>query len=368
MFRWTRFDKSATMLHTLLMTFAHLADLQLGCNRFDGRLSRRREQDFYDSWQDMATRLAARRDVSHVILAGDIFEYASPSTAARYAFQVGLRTLRQAEKKVLVVSGNHGTPRAAETMHALIPYHDPDWCFVAHDESWSVDRFRLVPWEWGKPIDARRDLEPGSDRVLVVHAACPVLEEYSREGTRDYLPEMGAGYQYVALGDYHVPTQVAPNSWYSGSLEHTSFGESDAPCGGWIVTLDDNWRPGLKGYTQEWIEAKTRRMVNHHVADEHEANLLRIQGYAEKDPESMYRVIVHGIEPTQIDPHLLDSLKSAGHFVKVVFQDRPAPPDMVDFGPQTLLDQWDKFMDSAEYGPEVAQVGIDILEEAIANG
>lgn len=363
-FRLAGFDKWATMLHTSLMTFAHVADLQLGCNRFDGRLSRRREQDFYDSWFNFATRLAARDDVTHVILAGDIFEYASPSTAARYAFERGLRAL--ADKQVIALSGNHETPRAVETMHPLALYRELPNVTVVIDQTVTVGDFRVIPWKWGESI-TDEDLDSNAP-VLVIHAACPVLEVYSREGARDFLPAMGDGYKYVALGDYHVPTQVAPNAWYSGSLEHTSFGESDAPCGGWIVTLDDDWRPGLQGYTQERVEAKTRRMVNHHIAEEHEANLLRVQGYVEKDPESMYRVIVHGIEPTQIDPLLLSDLKNTAHFVKIVFQDRPEPPALVDFGPQTILDQWETFVEHAEYGPEVAAVGVEILEEAIADG
>ena len=342
------------------MTFAHVSDLQLGCNRFDGRLSRRREQDFYDSWIDYAARLAGRDDVTHVVIVGDIFDHASPSTAARYAFEQGLRAL--GGKQIIAISGNHGTPRAVETMHPLALYRDWNNVTVVIDQAVTVGDFRAIPWKWGEPITAE-DLDSEAP-VLVVHAACPVLEVYRAtvEGARDFLPSMGAGYKYVALGDYHVPTEISPAAWYSGSLEHTSFGESDAPTGGFIVTLTDD------GFTQEWLESKHRRMINHHVAAEHEANLLRIQGYVEKDPELMYRVIVHGIEPTQIDPLMLSNLKDAGHFVKIVFQDRPEPPALVDFGPQTILDQWGTFVEHAEYGPEVAAVGVEILEEAIANG
>lgn len=350
------------MLHTSLMTFAHISDLQLGCNRFDGRLSRRREQDFYDSWYIVANELADRSDVTHVVIVGDIFDYATPSTAARFAFEKGLDFLARSFKKVILVSGNHESPRSVETMHPLALYRNRPDVISVTDQAITVDGlFRAVPWKWGRPITPE-DLD-STVPVLVVHAACPVLEAYHREGSRDFLPEMGEGYKYVALGDYHIPTQVAPNAWYSGSLEHTSFAESDAKTGCWIVTINDDG-----SYSQEYMESVTRRMVNHHVTEEYEANLLRIQGYVDADHETMYRVIIHGVDPTQINPLLLSDLKNSSQFVKIVFQDRPEPPALVDFGPQTILDQWDTFIKHAEYGPEVFRAGVDILEEATANG
>jgi hypothetical protein len=36
------------------------------------------------------------------------------------------------------------------------------------------------------------------------------------------LAELGSGWDYVALGHYHVVSEVAPRVWYSGSLEYTS--------------------------------------------------------------------------------------------------------------------------------------------------
>jgi hypothetical protein len=197
--------------------------------------------------------------------------------------------------------------------------------------------------------------------VLLVHAACPVLEAYKREGARDYLPGMGSGYTYVGLGDYHVPVQVAPNAWYAGSLEHTSFGEADAETGGFIVTVTEN------GYTQERIVSQHRPMQNHRITSDYEDMLVHVTKMIKGQDEDMHRIIFSGVEPLQINPTLITAARDAGKLVKIVFQDRPAPPPLVDFGPATLYDQWHEFTNMAEYGTEVAQVGHDILEEAIAN-
>ena len=298
--------------------------------------------------------------MTHVVIVGDIFDYASPSTAARYAFERGLRVL--ADKQVILVSGNHETPRATETMHPLSLYQDRlNVTVVIDPESVTVGDFRVIPWQWGQPITAE-DLESDAP-ILVVHAACPVLEDYSREGARDFLPSMGDGYKYVALGDYHVPAQVAPNAWYSGSLEHTSFAEADISTGGWIVTLKDDG-----SYSQEYMTSQHRRMVNIHVKEDYVVALVGLTAPAAMDRETMYRIILHGTEPTEINPLQMSQLKNAAHFVKIVFQDRPEPPALVDFGPQTILDQWETFVEHAEYGSSVFEAGVEILEEAIADG
>jgi len=364
LFRWTRFDKRDTMLHTSIMTFAHVADLQLGCNRFDGRLSRRREQDFYDAWIDLAGRLAERRDIFHVLIVGDAFEHASPSTAARYAFERGLRLLQAWEKTVILISGNHDTPRAAETMHPLALYADWQGVEVVIDNPRSIDGFHCVPWAWNQPITKEDLFVDETCRVLAVHAPCPVLDEY-RDSAREFLPSMGQGFQYVALGDYHRPQSVAPNAWYSGSTERTSFGEEDARVGGFIVTLMEE---GASNYETEEINAKSRPMVTMHLmGPDVEEDIGTLLTNVTERPNTMWRAVIHGVEPTQVDPHLLAQVKDAGHFVKIVFQDRPAPPALVDFGPTTLYDQWHEFTEQAEYGPQVAEVGLEILEEAIAN-
>ena len=344
------------------MTFAHIADLQLGCNRFDGRLSRRREQDFYDAWIDLAGRLAERRDLTHVLIVGDAFEHASPSTAARYAFEQGLRLLQREEKKTIIISGNHDTPRAAETMHPLALYEDFCNIEVVIDVPRTIDGFRCIPWVWNQEIAEMDYIRPTDVRVLAVHAPCPVLDEY-RDSAREFLPWMGNGYDYVALGDYHRPQEVAPLMWYSGSTERTSFGEEDSPVGAQIVTLAEQ----PEAIAREWIDSKSRPMQSMHLDGNIESDLSLMHAKIKAHPDEMWRIVIHKVDPTQVDPHLLAQVKEAGHFVKIVFQDRPAPPALVDFGPTTLYDQWHEFTENAEYSPQVAEVGLEILQEAIAD-
>ena len=51
-------------------------------------------------------------------------------------------------------------------------------------------------------------------------------------------PEDFAGWDYVALGDFHRCQQVAPNAWYSGSADRCDFGEETNTPGWLCVELD----------------------------------------------------------------------------------------------------------------------------------
>jgi exonuclease SbcD len=80
--------------------------------------------------------------------------------------------------------------------------------------------------EWRPDARARHN-------VLVTHPEVEGLfptEATDYGGARVALAELVAGgFDYVALGHYHIVTEVAPLVWYSGSLEYTSpniWGES----------------------------------------------------------------------------------------------------------------------------------------------
>jgi DNA repair protein SbcD/Mre11 len=132
----------------------------------------------------------------------------------------------------VMVAGNHDTPRTAETGCILrlftplgitvvegeakrIPIHQHDLMILA------------VPDMQGK----RPLLEPDPSakyNILLLHGEVEgVLPKYGRELDRSPMgitqEELAADkWDYVALGHYHVYRSVAPNAFYSGSLDYTS--------------------------------------------------------------------------------------------------------------------------------------------------
>lgn len=84
-------------------SFAHLADVHLGCMQYG---LAERFDDFGRAWLD-AVRLAIARKAAFVVIAGDLFEKRSVEPLALMKAQEGLRLLHNAGIPAVAVEGNH---------------------------------------------------------------------------------------------------------------------------------------------------------------------------------------------------------------------------------------------------------------------
>ncbi len=181
-----------------------------------------------------------------VVIAGDLFHLPRPSNHAILAAHAGLSRLVAACPDTIVVfaAGNHDlskTPGDASILELLVPLgvHVADRAakrFYFPDRGLSV---LAVP---DAPGIGRPSLTPdprAATNVLVLHGevqgmlpAWMTAEPASLEISHE---ELGAErWEYVALGHYHLHTQIAPNCAYSGSLDYTSsnpWKEIDTPKG-----------------------------------------------------------------------------------------------------------------------------------------
>ncbi len=219
------------------MRLAHLADVHLGFRQFqrlDASGVNQREADVAAAFRRAVDAVIAQRPDA-VVLAGDLFHSVRPTNRAIIEAFTGLRRLREALPKapVVLIAGNHDTPRSVEAGSILklmgtlgvdvvddaprrLDYPDLGLSVLAVPHA-SLLGERTGPWT----RDARF-----ARNVLVLHPEVPGLFP---EGVTDYggarveLPELTAGgFDYVALGHYHIVHEVAPRVWYSGSLEYTS--------------------------------------------------------------------------------------------------------------------------------------------------
>ena len=178
------------------MRLVHLSDLHLGFRQYQ-RLTpagaNQREVDVARTFERTIERvIALRPDV--VLVAGDVFHAVRPSNPAiLHAFRQFTR-LRVAlpETLVVMVAGNHDAPKTSETGCILRLFRELG-IHVADD---APDRMQFP----------ERDLS-----ILAVPDA--------PTATR---PVFAPEWSYVALGHYHVYRAVAPNAYYSGSLDYTS--------------------------------------------------------------------------------------------------------------------------------------------------
>jgi DNA repair protein SbcD/Mre11 len=218
------------------MRLVHLSDIHLGFRQYDRQTPtgiNQREADIATSLRRVIdTVIELRPDI--VLIAGDVFHTVRPTNPAiLHAFLQFSRLMQMLpDTTVVMVAGNHDTPRTAET-GCILRLFKPLGINVIDGEARRVpvDRHDLmilaVPDMQGK----RPLLEPDPTakyNILLLHGEIEgVLPSYGRELDRSPMEitqeELAAHkWDYVALGHYHVYRSVAPNAFYSGSLDYTS--------------------------------------------------------------------------------------------------------------------------------------------------
>ncbi|HVS60475.1 MAG TPA: DNA repair exonuclease [Gemmatimonadaceae bacterium] len=218
------------------MRLVHLSDIHLGFRQYQRQTPtgiNQREADVATSLRRVIDAVIELRP-DLVLIAGDVFHSVRPTNPAiLHAFRQFSRLMQMLpDTTVVMIAGNHDTPRTAET-GCILRLFTPLGITVIEGEAKRipVDRHDLmilaVPDMQGK----RPLLEPDSNakyNILLLHGEVEgVLPKYGRELDRSPMEitqeELAADkWDYVALGHYHVYRSVAPNAFYSGSLDYTS--------------------------------------------------------------------------------------------------------------------------------------------------
>jgi DNA repair protein SbcD/Mre11 len=224
------------------MKLAHLADLHLGFRAYH-RLAvggiNAREKDVALAFRAAVDRLAELKP-GLVIIAGDIFHTVRPSNAAiTDAFRQFLRLRRElGAAPILLLAGNHDSPRSVESGSILRLFAEIPDVHVVDDAARSIHLPALDVTVCALPHNALAGgtppvVEPdpaASLNILTLHGTVTggvadqklgFLAEYggARIAYSDIRPEQ---WDYVALGHYHIATELAPNAWYAGAIERTS--------------------------------------------------------------------------------------------------------------------------------------------------
>lgn len=213
------------------MRIAHLADLHIGFRQFDAMAPsgiNQREQDVADALsRTIDTVIAETPDL--VVIAGDVFHYSHPSSAATvHAFNAFAR-LRKAlpHTELVMVAGNHDAPRTSDAgcmlqlfrslrIHVVeraaetIELPTLDCEILAVPDVVGIERPTL------RPSTARRH------RVLLLHGEIAGMVPVRTPHDIDVAALNAYAWDLVALGHWHVAREVAPGAWYSGSIDYTS--------------------------------------------------------------------------------------------------------------------------------------------------
>jgi DNA repair exonuclease SbcCD nuclease subunit len=218
------------------MRLVHLADIHLGFRQYQRQTPtgiNQREADIATSLRRVIdTVIELRPDV--VLIAGDVFHTVRPTNPAiLHGFLQFSRLMQMLpDATVVMIAGNHDTPRTAETGCILGLFRGLGITVVdSVSKRISVPERDLMILAVPDMAQDKPALEPDRTakyNVLLLHGEIEgVLPKYGRELDRSTMEitkeELGAEkWDYVALGHYHVYRSVAPNAFYSGSVDYTS--------------------------------------------------------------------------------------------------------------------------------------------------
>ncbi len=218
------------------MRLVHLADIHLGFRQYQRQTPagiNQREADVAASMRNVIDKVIELKP-DLVLIAGDVFHTVRPTNPAILHAFIHFSRLREnlPETRILMVAGNHDTPRSAETGSILKLFSRLGIEVVEGDSK------RILIPEYDVAVlaipDRPRDkprYEPDSTvkyNILMLHGEIEgVLPTYGRELDRSpmtiSLTEIATHkWDYVALGHYHVYRSLDDHSFYSGSIDYTS--------------------------------------------------------------------------------------------------------------------------------------------------
>jgi exonuclease SbcD len=340
--------------------------------------------------------LADQHSVDLTLIAGDVFDTASPSPAAEQIVWRALLDLSEVAP-VLVVAGNHDSParldavaplldRAGVTVIgaprsprdgglieldelgikvALLPFvsqrgivkaedimgSDPDEHAGAYEERLS----RIVDLLTG-------DMETDSVNLLVSHLTVYGGKAGGGERTAHVFgyaipASLFPGHlSYVALGHLHRQQKMPHSSavWYSGSPLQLDFGEVADQKGALLVTAE----PGRPASVAELPLQSGRRLLS--LAGTLEQVLAR----AEETTDAYVRVVLH--EPARVG--LADEVRAAIPNAVEVILDNPAEPRRHTEPRQSLepVEAFARYLaDRESADPRVEALFAELLDEAM---
>lgn len=253
------------------MKIVHLADTHLGFRQLhytDDRGRNVREQDVYRIFT-AAVDLIIKAKPACVVHAGDLFHGYHPSAAALGVALDQIARLREAEIPVVIIAGNHSTPRVAAADHIFALLERFGGVHAVHTEPRMItfgplcvtavphcnDRDVLRQWI--------TDAEPSRDarfNILMAHVGLDGLghvgasEAGSIELSGETL-EAVAEFDYIALGHLHKFDRPRTNAVYAGSLERLSWADDATRKG--MVEVDLAADPLADGFiTPHWLDGR----------------------------------------------------------------------------------------------------------------
>ena len=222
------------------MKVVHFSDTHLGYREYHAYNKdsmNQREADTYRAFNEIIDYIVKTKP-NLVIHAGDLFDSQRPTSRALYVAMEGFSKLAKEEIPVVIIAGNHSTPRdrsdspILEILNYLPGIHSV--CKGKY-ETIPIEEclVHAIPHMYSNEdlSEAIAKLNPDKKykyNILVTHAAIKGIGNIaSKEFKEQIIPKsyLSKKFAYIALGHYHKFIKIQDNAYYCGSPEKFSFNE-----------------------------------------------------------------------------------------------------------------------------------------------
>lgn len=253
------------------MKILHVSDTHIGYSAYHKIAENginQREMDVYNSFKQFID-YAIKSNPDLIIHSGDLFDSVRPSNRALSQALNELLRISEAEIPMIIISGNHETPKLRETgsvfrifehLRNIYPIYKGkleeieigDAFIHAIPHCYSNDELKKNI-EMAKPKDGHINIE-------VMHVGIIGIKEFSYtrgDFNEQIIPSgnLSQEFDYIALGHYHRATNVTENAYYAGSTEHFSFKEAGEKKGFYEIEIGNSLKTNF-------IELKVREMID----------------------------------------------------------------------------------------------------------
>lgn len=258
------------------MKILHISDTHLGYSAYsklDPEINiNQRELDVYSVFERFVD-YAVENKPDLILHAGDLFDSVRPSNRAIANCLEQLLRLSRAQIPVVLISGNHESPRLRETgsvfrllehLEHIYPVYRGKYEQVTPEEVPDVI-IHALPHAGTEELlqsnlEAFAPVNDAKFNIGLMHAAVEGLKFYhTAEFNEQIIPSgyLKPKFDYIALGHYHEFCQVEPNAYYAGSPERFSFNEAHHQSKGFIEL-------GLEkdGPKVNFVELQSRPMLD----------------------------------------------------------------------------------------------------------
>lgn len=216
------------------MRVIHIADPHLGYrayNRVNKQGLNEREADVFLAFRE-AIHKTAELKPDLVLIAGDMFHVVRPSNLTiQYAFRELAALTQKITAPIVIIGGNHDSPRSADTGCILDLLKNLPGIHVAHSEYLQIKLDQLDASVFclchrALPHISSLKIEPdrsSKHNILLAHGTVEGVLKYAGDLYQLSRSQViRDDWDYIAFGHYHSFTELAPNAYYAGSLEYTS--------------------------------------------------------------------------------------------------------------------------------------------------